>query len=655
MAAGSANGASKGKEGKHAKQQQGSAAASKTAGSSALKGAGGGTGLDIVLHSVAVVLLLQALYKCCQEAKTIRLYAIEEYGRVIHEFDPYFNYRATEYLWANGWHAFSHWFDYKVWYPLGRPVGTTIYPGMQVTAVAIKMYLLPNWSVNDICCFVPVWFGVAATLAVAWLTYNCVTRAEKQYVCAIKDVPVVSAIYDKVVKPLVKALLDALVKLTGSDWGLQESHPLTPLCCAVASAAIMSIVPAHLLRSVGGGYDNESVAVTAMVLTYCCWTKSLQNYGQSDRHGNGNNALHWNVIWGLATGLAYFNMVAAWGGYVFVLNLLGVHAAFLVLIGRYSRKLHLAYSTFYALGTFLAIRVPVVGWTPLKSLEQLGPAAVFGGLQVIMVSDYLIARRKTTRVLERWKIRVTVGLVALSFLTVAVLVLAPTGYFGPISSRVRGLFVEHTKTGNPLVDSVAEHQPASTQAYFQYLNNVVYLAPVGLAIVMLFGWSDASSFLFVYAVAAYFFSHRMVRLILLTAPIASVCGGICLGHVASWILGAVTTYRLNIWEELLGTRPATAPPTGGGTSTSRAYTADPIWVRAIRLAVSAYILKEAIPQAKSFKDLAHDMAHHISHPSIIQKGRTNEGQMVTVDDYREAYWWLRDNTDEDARVVRLEN
>ena len=32
------------------------------------------------------------------------------------------------------------------------------------------------------------------------------------------------------------------------------------------------------------------------------------------------------------------------------------------------------------------------------------------------------------------------------------------GYLGPLSSRVRGLFVKHTKTGNPLVDSVAEHQ-----------------------------------------------------------------------------------------------------------------------------------------------------------------------------------------------------
>ena len=28
-------------------------------------------------------------------------------GRVIHEFDPWFNYRATEYMAANGWEKFQ--------------------------------------------------------------------------------------------------------------------------------------------------------------------------------------------------------------------------------------------------------------------------------------------------------------------------------------------------------------------------------------------------------------------------------------------------------------------------------------------------------------------------------------------------------------------
>jgi dolichyl-diphosphooligosaccharide--protein glycosyltransferase len=55
------------------------------------------------------------------------------------------------------------------------------------------------------------------------------------------------------------------------------------------------------------------------------------------------------------------------------------------------------------------------------------------------------------------------------------------------------LFVKHTKTGNPLIDSVAEHQPASPGAYFQYLHDVCYIAPIGIILVALKSMNDSSS------------------------------------------------------------------------------------------------------------------------------------------------------------------
>jgi dolichyl-diphosphooligosaccharide--protein glycosyltransferase len=48
--------------------------------------------LQWVLGGFALYLTTLAAYA----AYTIRLKAIAEYGPVIHEFDPYFNYRATE-------------------------------------------------------------------------------------------------------------------------------------------------------------------------------------------------------------------------------------------------------------------------------------------------------------------------------------------------------------------------------------------------------------------------------------------------------------------------------------------------------------------------------------------------------------------------------
>lgn len=37
-----------------------------------------------------------ALFLACVFAYQIRLGAVQTYGEVIHEFDPWFNYRATE-------------------------------------------------------------------------------------------------------------------------------------------------------------------------------------------------------------------------------------------------------------------------------------------------------------------------------------------------------------------------------------------------------------------------------------------------------------------------------------------------------------------------------------------------------------------------------
>ena len=84
---------------------------------------------DYLLNLVWIGTILYGIGFFLQNAYIIRLQAIEEFGPVIHEFDPYFNWRATQYLYENGAKKFFQWFDHKVWYPLGRPVGTTIYPG----------------------------------------------------------------------------------------------------------------------------------------------------------------------------------------------------------------------------------------------------------------------------------------------------------------------------------------------------------------------------------------------------------------------------------------------------------------------------------------------------------------------------------------------
>ena len=45
------------------------------------------------------------------------LIAVVRYESVIHEFDPYFNFRTTKYLAHEGFLEFLNWFDDRGWYP----------------------------------------------------------------------------------------------------------------------------------------------------------------------------------------------------------------------------------------------------------------------------------------------------------------------------------------------------------------------------------------------------------------------------------------------------------------------------------------------------------------------------------------------------------
>lgn len=84
-----------------------------------------------LLIRVSVLFLIYVL------AFITRLFSVLRYESMIHEFDPYFNYRVTQFLTRNGFYEFWNWFDFESWYPLGRIVGGTLYPGLMVTAAFI--------------------------------------------------------------------------------------------------------------------------------------------------------------------------------------------------------------------------------------------------------------------------------------------------------------------------------------------------------------------------------------------------------------------------------------------------------------------------------------------------------------------------------------
>ena len=66
-----------------------------------------------------------------------------------------------------------------------------------------------------------------------------------------------------------------------------------------------------------------------------------------------------------------YSCFPAIGGYVFITNMIPLHAFVLVLMGRFTNRLYVAYSSWYAIGTLASMQVPFVGFQPVKTSEHM--------------------------------------------------------------------------------------------------------------------------------------------------------------------------------------------------------------------------------------------------------------------------------------------
>ncbi len=86
-------------------------------------------------NAIAGIVSGFCLLLICITASAVRLFSVIKYESVIHEFDPYFNYRVTQYAVKKGLYDMWDWFDDRTWYPLGRVIGGTMYPVRLVARV----------------------------------------------------------------------------------------------------------------------------------------------------------------------------------------------------------------------------------------------------------------------------------------------------------------------------------------------------------------------------------------------------------------------------------------------------------------------------------------------------------------------------------------
>ena len=374
---------------------------------------------ETTLQIMIVFLVLVMLYVV---AFCLRLFSVIRYESIIHEFDPHFNFRGTKTLVYDGVEAFYNWFDTLVWYPLGRWVGHTVYPGLMLTSGAIYHTLhFFNFPIDirNVCVFLAPLFAGNTALVTFLMTREC---------------------WD-----------------TGA---------------ALVAAAFVAIVPGYISRSVAGSYDNEAIAIFAIINTFFGFVKAVKTG---------------RMKWGAYAAVSYCYMVHAWGGYIYIINLVPVYVYGMVLVGRYSHRLYVAYTTFYILGTLLSLLVPFVGFAAVMSNTHMAAPIVFALMQFhnLMAfmrrhlgSQFGAAFKKIIYFLVTSAIGVFVAALALGIVDIT-----KTGRFfymlNPAANTV------------PIIASISEHQATPWSSFFFDLSFLVMLMPVGMYYCFR-EWTDAS-------------------------------------------------------------------------------------------------------------------------------------------------------------------
>lgn len=529
--------------------------------------------------------LLRLIILCTIAAAAVasRLFSVIRFESIIHEFDPWFNFRATKYLVQNGFYSFWDWFDDRTWHPLGRVTGGTLYPGLMVTSGIIY------------------------------------------HVLRLLSMPVD-------IRNICVLLAPGFSGLTAFASYLITSEMTTSPSAGLLAAVFMGITPGYISRSVAGSYDNEAIAIFLLVFTFFLWIKSVKNG---------------SAMWGALTALFYGYMVSAWGGYVFITNLLPLHTFVLICMGRYSPRLYVSYSTWFALGTLASMQVPFVGFLPIRSSDHMSALGVFGLLQLVAFVEFI--RQQVPNKQFQTLLRGLIFVVFVVSMGILVL-LTVSGVIAPWSGRFYSLWdTGYAKIHIPIIASVSEHQPTAWPAFFFDLNLMIWLFPAG--VYMCFQQlKDEHVFVVIYAVLASYFAGVMVRLMLTLTPVVCIAAALAISSILDTYLVAENP----IPKETQSNGQATGDSIKSATDMikdSLRSTRKPV------LGIYSYISKASVVGAVTTYLLLFVLhctwvtSNAYSSPSVVLASKLPDGSQHIIDDYREAYYWLRQNTPDKAKIM----
>lgn len=281
------------------------------------------------------------------------------WGAYMDAFDPLFQLRVTEYVVENGYASWFTWHDTMSWYPWGRNIATSSYPGVPFTGAFVYFLaqaLSLDVTVYQVALYFPVLMGTLTCIVAYFLGRD----------------------------------------LGGSSTGL-------------LAAFFMAISEAFIGRTSLGFYDTENIGIFGMTAIALFYLRSLD----SDR------SFKERLIYGVIAGLSLGYTLASWGATRYIVGLLILFILSVLITGRFERRHLVSYALTLGFGLAIALFVPRLGTKYIMSTENIAAILLGVLLTVYEFVRHRLEERQTAMLIGGLVLALILGVFALEALGVA--------------------------------------------------------------------------------------------------------------------------------------------------------------------------------------------------------------------------------------------
>jgi dolichyl-diphosphooligosaccharide--protein glycosyltransferase len=500
-----------------------------------------------------------------------------KYGFFLNEFDPYYNYRAAEFIvnsFNHSWEAGEGGFpgllkyfsriDLSTWFPDGRNVAPTSQDGLQF-AGALLYILFRNvfgfqFTLYDFLVILPVFLGAFTSI-----------------------------IFYFFVK-----------KIAGEAGGLFAS-------------LVIAVSPPLIQRGNLGWFKSEPLALLLFAFSSYIFLTLF----------NGDLSLRQRILRSLFAGLLIGYANTSWGGALYFSITFGLFFTILPFLNINLSKMVISSLLFTAGNIFASTIFPRPG---IQIVTNPAGFILIGGTIFLLIANWLRSWVKE----EEYKqtlLKVLFGFILLS------LAIFSFGSISPISRRYLSAIAPWARSGNPLVQSVAEQAVPTGGDYFSSYLILLFLGIFG-TIIAFTRKNPMTIYALVIGITGIYISSTFSRLLVYSSISLAILAGIGFAELAFSLMKPSS-------PSLIKKKQVYSAKSGVRTFYSIAF------IALLALPASTYWIPNPINCTSG--NVICNQSPADSGVSLVNGGTIFSRTKLT--DWMQALQWIRDNTPKDAVII----